>query len=182
VLSGDYADSRSTDFLRLCHGGGGRVRSKRCRCATAPARRSRPRCSGAEWVLGQRALELERCAVHLDQGPLGGAATEPGLRNGVLAPRRRPLGVSPGALGIDPRSAERRRYRSAGASTAESRDDHSPAPGPSYFWVNGHWRWENGAHVWVPGRWEASRPSEIWVPAHWVQRGGGWVYVGWQPR
>ena len=60
----------------------------------------------------------------------------------------------------------------------------TPAPGPSYFWVNGHWRWDNGQHIWVPGHWEASRASEIWVPAQWVQRGGGWIYVGghWQPR
>ncbi|HTS02893.1 MAG TPA: YXWGXW repeat-containing protein, partial [Thermoanaerobaculia bacterium] len=32
-----------------------------------------------------------------------------------------------------------------------------PPPGPESFWVAGHWRWENNAHVWAPGHWEARR-------------------------
>ena len=58
-----------------------------------------------------------------------------------------------------------------------------PSPGPQYFWINGHWRFEGGSYVWVPGYWEGHRQHEIWVPAHWVRQGGVWRYVGghWQP-
>jgi hypothetical protein len=53
-----------------------------------------------------------------------------------------------------------------------------PPPGPEAFWVNGHWGWENHAHVWMPGRWETRRVEEVWVPAHWLHERGGWTYVG----
>ena len=53
-----------------------------------------------------------------------------------------------------------------------------PPPGAEAFWVAGHWRWENSAHVWVPGRWETRRVDEVWVPAHWVHEHGHWNYVG----
>jgi hypothetical protein len=57
-----------------------------------------------------------------------------------------------------------------------------PAPGPAYFWVAGHWRWEHGAHVWVGGRWEGTRPGYLWAPAHWVAAGPNWHYVPGQWR
>jgi hypothetical protein len=52
-----------------------------------------------------------------------------------------------------------------------------PPPGPESFWVAGHWRWENNAHVWAPGRWETRRVEEVWVPAHWHHEHGRWTYT-----
>jgi WXXGXW repeat (2 copies) len=50
-------------------------------------------------------------------------------------------------------------------------------PGPRYFWINGHWRWDGRAHVWVPGHWEPNRDGLVWVPAHWARRGGFWHFL-----
>jgi len=52
----------------------------------------------------------------------------------------------------------------------------SPTPGPTYFWVPGHWQWGEGRYVWVPGYWLQSRPNLVWVypTYYWCPR--GWVY------
>ena len=57
-----------------------------------------------------------------------------------------------------------------------------PAPGPNYFWISGHWRWDANQYAWLPGRWEVSRPGWYWVPAHWVHDGPNWRYIAgsWQ--
>jgi len=56
------------------------------------------------------------------------------------------------------------------------------SPGPNYFWIGGHWKWEAGQYLWVPGYWEASRAGWYWIPAHWVRDGPTWRYASgyWQ--
>jgi hypothetical protein len=57
------------------------------------------------------------------------------------------------------------------------------APGPTYIWQKGYWRWSGSRYVWVPGHWvERPRVAAVWVEGHWIRRGGGWVWVGghWQ--
>lgn len=58
------------------------------------------------------------------------------------------------------------------------------SPGADYFWIRGHWRWENGQHVWLPGHWQARQAGSHWVPAHWVPNGPNWDYVPghWAPN
>ena len=58
-----------------------------------------------------------------------------------------------------------------------------PAPGPDFFWVNGHWYRDRGRWAWMNGYWERrpfSRAS--WRPGRWDRRGRGWVWVGGQWR
>ena len=52
------------------------------------------------------------------------------------------------------------------------------APGPSYVWVQGYWRWTGADYVWVPGTW-ISRPraTAVYVQGHWTRQSSGWVYV-----
>ena len=59
----------------------------------------------------------------------------------------------------------------------------SAAPGPTYFWVPGHWQWRLLSYVWVPGYWAESRPDLVWVHPtyYWCPRGyvycdGYWDY------
>ena len=53
-----------------------------------------------------------------------------------------------------------------------------PRPGPGYFWIDGHWRWEGGNHVWVTGHWEPERRGERWTAAQWkLEPGGRWAFV-----
>ncbi len=49
---------------------------------------------------------------------------------------------------------------------------HAPLP-PStdYFWIAGHWRWEQHRYVCATGRWERHRPGFVWAPKHWVRVG-----------
>ena len=52
-----------------------------------------------------------------------------------------------------------------------------PAPRTGYVWVNGHWRWWQGAYVWEPGHWITVRVGYHWIPGHWASRGSGWVWI-----
>lgn len=50
----------------------------------------------------------------------------------------------------------------------------TPAPGPGYVWLSGHWSQLNRRWVWVAGHWEMPpSPSAIWTPGHWVSAGAG---------
>ena len=51
------------------------------------------------------------------------------------------------------------------------------APGPNYFWIRGHWHWENGRHVWIPGHYEGHRTGSRWVPARWAANGPEWELI-----
>jgi hypothetical protein len=54
----------------------------------------------------------------------------------------------------------------------------TPAPGPGYVWIAGHWNNVSQRWVWVSGHWEMPpSPSAIWVAGHWVQGSSGWVWV-----
>ena len=54
----------------------------------------------------------------------------------------------------------------------------TPAPGPGYVWMSGHWSFYGQKWVWVAGHWELPpSPSAIWVGGHWVQGNSGWVWV-----
>lgn len=52
------------------------------------------------------------------------------------------------------------------------------APGPNYFWAQGHWKWRNSNWYWANGYWAKKRPGRVWVGGHWVKRGGRWE---WRP-
>lgn len=69
----------------------------------------------------------------------------------------------------------------------------SPAPGPEFGWVQGHWAWQNNQWVWQTGHWFrgavrpmpqviieqvtiASNPAQYWVPGHWFWRNGEWEW------
>jgi WXXGXW repeat (2 copies) len=57
-------------------------------------------------------------------------------------------------------------------------DQVTPAPGPGYVWIAGHWNNVSQRWVWVAGRWEMPpSPSALWVGGHWVQGSSGWVWV-----
>lgn len=56
----------------------------------------------------------------------------------------------------------------------------SPAPGPQYVWVRGHWRWapREASYRWVPGHWLRLQPGyRTWVPGHWARDRRGWFWV-----
>jgi len=54
----------------------------------------------------------------------------------------------------------------------------TPAPGPGYVWMAGHWTNVSQRWVWVAGHWEMPpSPSAIWVAGHWVQGSSGWVWA-----
>ena len=55
-------------------------------------------------------------------------------------------------------------------------EQYGDPPGPDYFWVKGHWRWEGRRYVWTPGHW-AQGGHGNWVPGHWERRGRRWVWV-----
>ena len=69
----------------------------------------------------------------------------------------------------------------------------SPAPGPVYGWVQGHWAWQNNQWIWQTGHWYqgAVRPippiiieqitiapsqAHYWVPGYWFWRNGEWEW------
>lgn len=54
----------------------------------------------------------------------------------------------------------------------------TPAPGPGYVWMSGHWSFYDRRWVWVAGHWELPpSPSAVWIAGHWVQGNSGWVWV-----
>jgi WXXGXW repeat (2 copies) len=57
-------------------------------------------------------------------------------------------------------------------------DQVTPAPGPGYVWIAGHWNNVSQRWVWVSGHWEMPpSPSALWVAGHWAQGSTGWVWV-----
>jgi len=58
----------------------------------------------------------------------------------------------------------------------------SPAPGPNYAWVAGHYRLVNGQWQWVNGRW-AVPPTNgaVWVPGGYDPDTHQWSEGRWQP-
>jgi hypothetical protein len=48
------------------------------------------------------------------------------------------------------------------------------APASHWYWVGGHWKWENNGYVWVAGHWVEPRPKEAFVQAQWSRDGGGY--------
>ena len=52
----------------------------------------------------------------------------------------------------------------------------SPTPGPTYFWIPGHWHWRLMHYAWVPGYWSASQPGWVWVQPSYCWCPRGWVY------
>jgi hypothetical protein len=54
----------------------------------------------------------------------------------------------------------------------------SPNNTGDYFWVPGHWRFEEKAnqYMWYSGRWEKISPNWIYVPAHYIWREIGFVF------
>jgi hypothetical protein len=66
-------------------------------------------------------------------------------------------------------------YQAPPSSVAEQ---VTPAPGPGYVWLSGHWSFYSNRWVWVAGHWEMPpSPSASWVAGHWVQGNSGWVWV-----
>ena len=64
------------------------------------------------------------------------------------------------------------------AATQVVGEQVTPAPGPGYLWMAGHWNNVAQRWVWVPGHWELPpSPSATWVAGHWVQGIAGWVWV-----
>jgi hypothetical protein len=54
----------------------------------------------------------------------------------------------------------------------------TPAPGPGYVWISGHWSNRAQQWVWLAGHWEIPpSPSAVWVNGHWIQGSAGWVWV-----
>ncbi len=55
------------------------------------------------------------------------------------------------------------------------------APGTDYFWLPGHWVYQNNNYVWQPGFWTRSYDNWLWVPAHyrWTPRGAVFVNGYW---
>jgi hypothetical protein len=54
----------------------------------------------------------------------------------------------------------------------------TPAPGPGYVWMAGHWNNVSNRWVWVSGHWEMPpSPSASWVAGHWAPGNSGWVWV-----
>ncbi len=54
----------------------------------------------------------------------------------------------------------------------------TPAPGPGYVWIAGHWSNNAQRWVWLAGHWELPpSPSAVWVAGHWAQANGGWLWI-----
>ncbi len=54
------------------------------------------------------------------------------------------------------------------------------APGLSYVWVGGYYRWSGRAYVWEPGRWAyPPRIAAVWIAPRWefVPARGAYVFV-----
>src|SRR5271155_945947 len=53
------------------------------------------------------------------------------------------------------------------------------SPGPSYYWMRGHWGWRHEGWQWVPGRWNVNvaQTGQEWIPGLWVARNGGYLWV-----
>ena len=53
-----------------------------------------------------------------------------------------------------------------------------PAPGPDFFWIGGHWQWNN-RWVWVHGRYDRHphfHPGGGWEAGRWEHRDGRFVW------
>ena len=52
------------------------------------------------------------------------------------------------------------------------------APGPTYVWSQGYWRWTGTDYAWVPGSWIVRpRVNAVYVQGHWTRTSAGWAFV-----
>ena len=51
-----------------------------------------------------------------------------------------------------------------------------PAPGPSYLWMDGYWRWGGSSYDWTPGRWVVVEHDRHWHHGRWHHNRSGWFY------
>jgi hypothetical protein len=51
-----------------------------------------------------------------------------------------------------------------------------PAPSPTAFWVEGHYKLEGGSWVWEEGHWDQTHGDRVWVPPVAEDRGDTVVY------
>jgi len=61
----------------------------------------------------------------------------------------------------------------------------TPAPGPNFVWVGGHWAWKGHWRRWVWERGHWILPpyaASVWVAGHWSQSPTGWVWIEGQWR
>lgn len=56
------------------------------------------------------------------------------------------------------------------------REKRPPSPGPSYFWIDGHWSHNGKSFKWVSGRYELVRTGRAWAPCQWDHVRSGWAY------
>jgi hypothetical protein len=53
------------------------------------------------------------------------------------------------------------------------------APGPSYYWIPGYWRWNGYRYAWAAGYY-GYRPyaGAVWHRGYWGHAPGGWYWHG----
>jgi hypothetical protein len=75
-------------------------------------------------------------------------------------------------------AAERPAWRVSGPPADHPDDTPSPAPGPDFFYVPGHYEPtpDGDRLAWITGFWAAVQPGWEWIPARWVRRPDGWDY------
>ena len=59
------------------------------------------------------------------------------------------------------------------------------APGRTYIWIEGYYRWTSTEYVWVPGHWEQKpHPRAHWHRGRWYRGNRGWYWVDgrWEER
>ncbi|MES2692646.1 MAG: YXWGXW repeat-containing protein [Verrucomicrobiota bacterium] len=60
--------------------------------------------------------------------------------------------------------------------TPAANDTPGDQPSSQHVWVQGHWRWNEGAYVWEAGRWEVPPTSTVvWHAPEWQQQANGFV-------
>ncbi len=53
-----------------------------------------------------------------------------------------------------------------------------PIPGDEYFWVSGHWAFDENGFLWVSGEWrEVPKPGYVWVDGSWTHTPKGFKYL-----
>jgi hypothetical protein len=56
--------------------------------------------------------------------------------------------------------------------------ERTPAPGPGYVWIAGHWDWDGRGWVWHNGSWQLPpQASAQWSPGHWMKSSQGWAWA-----
>lgn len=50
------------------------------------------------------------------------------------------------------------------------------APGPTYVWIDGDWRWHGGNYVYRNGYWAKPRAKKTYVAGAWVKTNKGYYW------